>query len=207
MDKKKEIINGVKALVLKRGYNNVSVEDITNHIGIAKGSFYTYFKSKNSLINYILEEKIVKIRRKMNSFFKNVENIEEAMEKLVKIKLILKKEEDIKSDLMMVSFFRNIDSLDSETIKILREIEDVNTDFIVKILTRFKDEIDIKDKDLNFYSKLIHGMITNYKIFNLFTSADRDFIRTIGELEKKYRTPKFKNDMKIIIKSIIKILK
>ena len=207
MDKKKEIINGVKALVLKRGYNNVSVEDITNHIGIAKGSFYTYFKSKNSLINYILEEKIVKIRRKMNSFFKNVENIEGAMEKLVKIKLILKKEEDIKSDLMMVSFFRNIDSLDSETIKILREIEDVNTDFIVKILTRFKDEIDIKDKDLNFYSKLIHGMITNYKVFNLFTSADRDFIRTIGELEKKYRTPKFKNDMKIITKSIIKILK
>lgn len=207
MDKKKEIINGVKALVLKRGYNNVSVEDITNHIGIAKGSFYTYFKSKNSLINYILEEKIVKIRRKMNSFFKNVENIEGAMEKLVKIKLILKKEEDIKSDLMMVSFFRNIDSLDSETIKILREIEDVNTDFIVKILTRFKDEIDIKDKDLNFYSKLIHGMITNYKVFNLFTSADRDFIRTIGELEKKYKTPKFKNDMKIIIKSIIKILK
>ena len=207
MDKKKEIINGVKALVLKRGYNNVSVEDITNHIGIAKGSFYTYFKSKNSLINYILEEKIVKIRRRMNSFFKNVENIDEAMEKLVKIKLILKKEEDIKSDLMMVSFFRNIDSLDSETIKILMEIEDVNTDFIVKILTRFKNEVDIKDKDLKFYSKLIHGMITNYKVFNLFTSEDRDFIRTTGELEKKYKTPKFKNDMKIIIKSIIKILK
>ena len=58
MDKKKEIIKGVKTLVLKKGYNNVSVEDITTYIGIAKGSFYTYFKSKNSLINYILEEKL-----------------------------------------------------------------------------------------------------------------------------------------------------
>ena len=46
MDKKKEIIKGVKTLVLKKGYNNVSVEDITTYIGIAKGSFYTYFKSK-----------------------------------------------------------------------------------------------------------------------------------------------------------------
>ena len=73
MDKKKEIIKGVKTLVLKKGYNNVSVEDITTYIGIAKGSFYTYFKSKNSLINYILEEKIMRLKREMNNFFKNIE--------------------------------------------------------------------------------------------------------------------------------------
>ena len=81
MDKKKEIIKGVKTLVLKKGYNNVSVEDITTYIGIAKGSFYTYFKSKNSLINYILEEKIMRLKREMNNFFKNIENIDQAVEK------------------------------------------------------------------------------------------------------------------------------
>lgn len=150
MDKKKEIINGAKALVLKRGYKNVSVEDITNHIGIAKGSFYTYFKSKNSLINYIFEEKVVKIKRKMNSFFKNVNNIDEAIEKLVKIKLVLKNEDDIKSDLMMVSFFRNIDSLYKETVKIFFEMETVSTNFIQKILMRYQDELKIKKSEMVF---------------------------------------------------------
>ncbi|WP_410207669.1 TetR/AcrR family transcriptional regulator [Fusobacterium sp.] len=207
MDKKKEIINGAKALVLKRGYKNVSVEDITNHIGIAKGSFYTYFKSKNSLINYILEEKVVKIKRKMNSFFKNVNNIDEAIEKLVKIKLVLKNEDDIKSDLMMVSFFRNIDSLDKETVKIFFEMETVSTNFIQKILMRYQDELKIKKSEMVFYSKMIHGLITNYKVFDLFISKERDFISTTVELEKKYKTVKFKNDMEIIVRSIIKILK
>lgn len=207
MDKKKEIIKGVKTLVLKKGYNNVSVEDITTYIGIAKGSFYTYFKSKNSLINYILEEKIMRLKREMNNFFKNIENIDQAVEKLVKLKLVLKNEEDIKVDLMITSFFRNIDSLDEHTVKILIDIEKITVNFVKKILLTYQKDTKIQIEDIEFYSKFVNSIINNYKIFNLFVSDKNDFIRTIHELDKKYRNKEFKSDMEKIIKSIIKILK
>ena len=207
MDKKKEIIKGVKTLVLKKGYNNVSVEDITSYIGIAKGSFYTYFKSKNSLINYILEEKIMRLKREMNNFFKNIENIDQAVEKLVKLKLVLKNEEDIKVDLMITSFFRNIDSLDEHTVKILIDIEKITVNFVKKILLTYQKDTKIQIEDIEFYSKFVNSIINNYKIFNLFVSDKNDFIRTIHELDKKYRNKEFKSDMEKIIQSIIKILK
>lgn len=207
MDKKKEIIKGVKTLVLKKGYNNVSVEDITTYIGIAKGSFYTYFKSKNSLINYILEEKIMRLKREMNNFFKNIENIDQAVEKLVKLKLVLKNEEDIKVDLMITSFFRNIDSLDEHTVKILIDIEKITVNFVKKILLTYQKDTKIQIENIEFYSKFVNSIINNYKIFNLFVSDKNDFIRTIHELDKKYRNKEFKSDMEKIIQSIIKILK
>lgn len=207
MDKKKEIIKGVKTLVLKKGYNNVSVEDITTYVGIAKGSFYTYFKSKNSLINYILEEKIMRLKREMNNFFKNIENIDQAVEKLVKLKLVLKNEEDIKVDLMITSFFRNIDSLDEHTVKILIDIEKITVNFVKKILLTYQKDTKIQIEDIEFYSKFVNSIINNYKIFNLFVSDKNDFIRTIHELDKKYRNKEFKSDMEKIIQSIIKILK
>lgn len=38
-------------LIRERGYSDVSVEDITKACGISKGSFYTYFSSKDNLFN------------------------------------------------------------------------------------------------------------------------------------------------------------
>lgn len=43
---------GVK-LVVEKGFNKISVEDITKTAGVAKGSFYTYFKRKEDLIQEI----------------------------------------------------------------------------------------------------------------------------------------------------------
>ena len=56
--KKEQIVEAAMSLILKNGYSHTSVEDITNSIGIAKGSFYTYFKSKNLLLRTIIEEQI-----------------------------------------------------------------------------------------------------------------------------------------------------
>lgn len=47
MDKREEIIKSAKDLVLMKGYNNVSVEDITNHIGIAKEVFTHISRAKH----------------------------------------------------------------------------------------------------------------------------------------------------------------
>lgn len=40
-------------LVAEKGFNKISVEEITRTAGVAKGSFYTYFKRKEDLIQEI----------------------------------------------------------------------------------------------------------------------------------------------------------
>ena len=47
---KKAIIESAKALVYKEGYNNISVEKICSEAGVAKGSFYIHYKSKDDII-------------------------------------------------------------------------------------------------------------------------------------------------------------
>jgi len=55
-EKRTRIIEKGQEIILKKGYVNTSVQDITEALGIAKGSFYTYFKSKDELIIAIIQE-------------------------------------------------------------------------------------------------------------------------------------------------------
>ena len=50
--KEKLLQAGVK-LVVEKGFNKITVEDITKTAGVAKGSFYTYFKRKEDLIQEV----------------------------------------------------------------------------------------------------------------------------------------------------------
>jgi AcrR family transcriptional regulator len=53
-DKKKKILEKAIELFGENGYLKTTVEEITNSLDISKGSFYTYFDSKESLLIGIL---------------------------------------------------------------------------------------------------------------------------------------------------------
>ena len=59
-DKKKKILEKAIELFGETGYLKTTVEEITNFLNISKGSFYTYFDSKESLLlgilNYLFEQ-------------------------------------------------------------------------------------------------------------------------------------------------------
>lgn len=59
-DKKKKILEKAIELFDEAGYLKTTVEEITNSLSISKGSFYTYFDSKESLLlgilNYLFEQ-------------------------------------------------------------------------------------------------------------------------------------------------------
>lgn len=50
-ERKNEIIDTAAALFLDKGYDQCSINDILNSIGIAKGTFYHYFKSKEDVLD------------------------------------------------------------------------------------------------------------------------------------------------------------
>lgn len=56
-NKKTMILEKAFELFRKNGYTDTKVEDITKKLGISKGSFYTYFKTKEELLCELLESK------------------------------------------------------------------------------------------------------------------------------------------------------
>lgn len=54
-ERKNEILDTAEILFEEKGYDKCSVNDILNRIGIAKGTFYHYFKSKEELLDALIE--------------------------------------------------------------------------------------------------------------------------------------------------------
>ena len=204
MGKKELIVSSAKKVILEKGYKNISVEDITNEAGIAKGSFYAYFKSKNLVIDYILEEVIAK--RKNEFKLDKRKSLENTIKSLVRTRIKLD-DEKLKENLVLVNLFRNVASLDEKTLMLLKELEKVIIERMESIILAYPKEIKIEKKDIKFYSKMLNNIISNYKTFTLFFSEkSNQFITDIEEVKKKYQTEDFERNVEIISKSILKIL-
>ncbi|MCG8479020.1 MAG: TetR/AcrR family transcriptional regulator [Spirochaetales bacterium] len=50
IETKKHLFETAVRLFNEKGYDNVTVEEITSQAGVAKGSFYTYFRSKSEIV-------------------------------------------------------------------------------------------------------------------------------------------------------------
>ena len=56
-----KIIAAAEKLISERGFDAVQILDITNEAGVAKGSFYTYFKRKEDVVGEIAHPKFESI--------------------------------------------------------------------------------------------------------------------------------------------------
>ena len=55
-ERKNEIIDTAQNLFMTKGYSTCSVAEIIDAIGIAKGTFYHYFKSKEEVLDAIVDK-------------------------------------------------------------------------------------------------------------------------------------------------------
>lgn len=52
-ERRDEILTAAYALFGEQGYDQTTVQEITDKVGVAKGTFYLYFKSKEDLLNQL----------------------------------------------------------------------------------------------------------------------------------------------------------
>ena len=81
--KKRKILEKAFELFRKNGYKDTKVEDITRKLGISKGSFYTYFKTKEELL-YELLENVKKSEMERYSKVEIDENPKKTLENFIK---------------------------------------------------------------------------------------------------------------------------
>lgn len=94
-------------LFLEKGYDDTLVSDIVNQAGVAQGTFYYYFKSKEAVLDEITDKYIQIIVRSMEQISKD-ENLH-AVDKLVKIfKFSVSFREDTMSIMQEVNDEKNL---------------------------------------------------------------------------------------------------
>ncbi len=53
--RKQEILDAAQSLFFQKGYENTTIQDIIDKLGIAKGTFYHYFDSKTKMLDALTE--------------------------------------------------------------------------------------------------------------------------------------------------------
>ena len=102
--KKRKILKKAFELFRKNGYKDTKVEDITRKLGISKGSFYTYFKTKEELL-YELLENVKKSEMERYSKVEIDENPKKTLENFIKENILLKYESNRRYDIEIISDF------------------------------------------------------------------------------------------------------
>lgn len=90
-ERRNEIIETAAALFAAKGYEQCSVNDILNAIGIAKGTFYHYFKSKEEVLDAVVQKVIDTLLYKVRRVAEDASL--EPEEKLLQVFLAMRMEE------------------------------------------------------------------------------------------------------------------
>lgn len=207
--KKEQILESATKLILKKGYSHTSVEDITSEMGIAKGSFYTYFKSKNLLLKTIAEKKIEEMMEKQDNILENSLSFEETLKNIILVRLKFS-HESMKRELVLISLIKNIEALGPEIREILKRIEQINIEFIKKLLIKFKKELNAEEKEFQRYSELISAIIREFKVVSFFldkSDNENIFIQDFDVVIEKMNNEKLEEGIDFIYTCILKILK
>ena len=53
---KRKIFETSMKLFAEKGYDGTSIEEITSEVGVAKGTLYYHFSSKEEIFNFLIEE-------------------------------------------------------------------------------------------------------------------------------------------------------
>lgn len=95
--RRKEFIKAARELFLEKGFDQTSVNDITNKVGMSHGSFFYYFKSKNEVMKEVITDNLNYWKEFMNDLVSN--NEMNALEKLKIIFSITIKSQNAKQNL------------------------------------------------------------------------------------------------------------
>ena len=167
MDKKEAVINTARDLFQKYGYKKVSMDEIARTSGVTKKTIYTYFKDKDSMFLYFIEEELQKMKRKIEK--KNNSDLPFI--------------EVVATNLYDMLIFRKNSMLISTISKEIKNGNDKCCDFLKvyddEILSYIEEKINLEIKKENI--KKCDSHLTAFIIYKVFISILFEYDRDIDE--------------------------
>ena len=167
VDKKREITDIASEIFLKKGFDKSSVEDILNEVGIAKGTFYYYFKSKEEVLDAVIEKAVALIVQRIRPIMK-IDNIS-SREKLFKAILSMKIDKDVDSGILEEIHLPNNALLHQKMLELtVNNVEPFLTEIIVEGIEKGEFTCEYPKE----YMKILLTSATILLDFGIFKMSD-----------------------------------
>ena len=198
--KRKKILDKAWELFRKNGYEETKVEDITRELGVSKGSFYTYFKTKDEVLYEILE----RIKKENEERISKI-NVNQEPNKILEDYVISKMNYIVKllNNMKISSINRNLSN--SKLKNFFEELRKVSIEFIKKNIVEKFNKINGNKYNLEIISEFVYLAIEEF-LFNEFVLKNFKNLES-SNLINIENTDEFENSLKEIIKFINNALK
>ena len=178
---KRKIFETSMKLFAEKGYDATSIEEITANVGVAKGTLYYHFSSKEEIFGFLIEEGVKLLK---NSIEIKTEKLENALDKiraivLIEIKVLVKSED------FMTIVLREIWG-SGERSNLCKKHVFEYIQMIEEIVEEGINKKEIIDGDKNVIASGIFGFTCSSLIYKMRTDKEINVLELYSEIEKTF---------------------
>ena len=177
---KRKIFETSMKLFAEKGYEATSIEEITATVGVAKGTLYYHFSSKEEIFNFLIEEGIKLLQNSIDiktaKFSNYIDKIKAII--LIQIKIVVKYEDLI--TILLTQFWgkevRN-QVCKKHILSYIYKIEHIVQEGIEKG--------EIKKGNPQVIASEIYGLIGSSLVYKIRSNEEIDIMKLYKEFEKR----------------------
>ena len=176
---KRKIFETSMKLFAEKGYDATSIEEITATVGVAKGTLYYHFSSKEEIFNFLVEEGIKLLQNSIcikTSKYKNYIDKVKAIV-LIEIKIVQKYENLI--TILLSQFYGKETRNQKCQMHIYEYIEQIE-----EIVKEGINKGEIKQGDPKAIASEIYGLICSTLVYKLRNQDNFDISKIYKEFER-----------------------
>ena len=178
---KRKIFETSMKLFAEKGYDATSIEEITANVGVAKGTLYYHFSSKEEIFQFLIEEGVKLLK---NSVEIKTEKLESSIDKikavvLIEIKVLVKYED------FMTIVLSEIWGNGPRSILCKKYVFEY-IQMIEKIVENGINKKEIIDGDKNVIASGILGFTCSSLIYKMRTDKEINVQELYSEIEKTF---------------------
>lgn len=175
---KRKIFEASMKLFAEKGYENTSIEEITATVGVAKGTLYYHFTSKEEIFDFLVQEGIKLLQNSVDIKISKYDSYVDKIKAIVLIQIkIVKKYEDIIT-ILLSQFYGN-----EKRNQRCKEYIYQYIDKIEDIVTKGMQNGQIKQGDAKIYASEIYGLIASSLIYKLREKENFEVLKVYKEFE------------------------
>jgi len=180
-DKRRQLIEAAIRLFADKGYHATSIQEIADSVGIAKGSLYSYFQSKEDLLLSIYSHYYELIEYRMTSFA--LKRGVSPRDRLIEQTAALFEEFERSREFFLMQ-------MKEQVLANLKDTQDFMYHMIVKTHTWYTQSVleifgDRIQPYANDCAALLNGMISEFMKYNIFYGLNMDHKQTAAFLVER----------------------
>lgn len=175
---KRKIFETSMKLFAEKGYDATSVEEITSIVGVAKGTLYYHFSSKEEIFNFLVEEGMKLLQNSIDiktaKFSNYIDKVKAII--LIQVKIVVKYEDLIK--ILLSQFWGNeqINKICQKNIlNYINKIEEI----VIEGIKRG----EIKKKNPQTIASEIYGLICSTLVYKIRNKNEIDIMKIYKDFE------------------------